>query len=159
MLASEGRALYGRVDWNNAHQLPSSTSCRRALYGRVDWNWSGYQVRKKHRSRALYGRVDWNGRQVNCLLTRQLSRSLRARGLKQAKWERERLICQVALFTGAWIETESLSIGLLLYYVALFTGAWIETVAYAMSYSLCRVALFTGAWIETACLTFTNCNN
>ena len=34
----------------------------------------------------------------------------------------------VALFTGAWIETGKLILGLVAEQVALFTGAWIETI-------------------------------
>jgi len=104
----------------------------------------------------------------------QLSRSLRARGLKFYD------ICQkhnepaVALFTGAWIEMSLLTKsfitgnpsrslrarGLKLMTcqtlqdhenVALFTGAWIEIVTYIYSFTLyVSVALFTGAWIEIA---------
>ena len=58
-------------------------------------------------------------------------------------------IIRVALFTGAWIETQHGRHGVQHCRVALFTGAWIETVAPPAAVVRYDVALFTGAWIET----------
>ena len=57
----------------------------------------------------------------------------------------------VALFTRAWIEIDSVLYCHVLAEVALFTRAWIE-----MAYNFCKtrnasVALFTRAWIEIIC--------
>ncbi len=106
-------------------------------------------------------------------LTLILSRSSRARGLKPLNLDKIFFILQVALFTGAWIETSStLMRKESKHRVALFTGAWIETFVTLteeeqgdlsrssrarglkqqdghLFQDLGRVALFTGAWIET----------
>ena len=51
---------------------------------------------------------------------------------------------------GAWIETQQLSIYLLLLEVAPFMGAWIETRTGPRGDYSTLVAPFMGAWIETA---------
>ena len=54
----------------------------------------------------------------------------------------------VALFTGAWIEIDSLILVSAQKVVALFTGAWIEMLTPKAKLPELSVALFTGAWIE-----------
>ena len=58
-----------------------------------------------------------------------MSRSLRARGLKLYLEGQTYCLSDVALFTGAWIETLSPCVPYPLSFVALFTGAWIETIS------------------------------
>ena len=60
-------------------------------------------------------------------MIKTLSRSLRARGLKQSPAYLRLDVAPVALFTGAWIETHSVLFAIVNNFVALFTGAWIET--------------------------------
>ena len=99
------------------------------------------------------------------------SHSSRVRGLKLIAGRRRVAAMQVALFTGAWIETIERRRPQCRLLVALFTGAWIET-SDSVYRSVCvlshssrvrglklsehnvdivveSVALFTGAWIET----------
>ena len=79
----------------------------RALYGRVDWNITFSPYPQKYVCRALYGRVDWNFPLALQPPQSVPSRSLRARGLKRSNHKPSFPPSKVALFTGAWIETNN----------------------------------------------------
>ena len=57
----------------------------------------------------------------------------------------------VAPRTGAWIETLTTLVMVILLDVAPRTGAWIETAISSRRSPTSSVAPRTGAWIETAC--------
>ena len=59
------------------------------------------------------------------------------------------MICTVASFTDAWIETVGIDVLDRVAKVASFTDAWIETRQRYSGHHSCYVASFTDAWIET----------
>ncbi len=59
------------------------------------------------------------------------SRPTRARGLKQSRTIRLKILHLVAPHTGAWIETNAWDWVTSLFHVAPHTGAWIETLYYS----------------------------
>ena len=56
---------------------------------------------------------------------------------------------KVAPYVGAWIETKSVLINILVKAVAPYVGAWIETHSTSTPNMASMVAPYVGAWIET----------
>jgi len=109
------------------HSPEKSALCR-AFHGRVDRNTLKQQIVVFRYGRAFHGRVDRNDKRA----------TVADNG------------CEVAPFTGAWIETPEKSVlSFRAWQVAPFTGAWIETSDGVNRETKRRVAPFTGAWIET----------
>ncbi len=82
-----------------------------------------------------------------------VSRSSRARGLKQSTTNTALNVACVALFTGAWIETTHARLSLNAVRVALFTGAWIETFS-LRSYKPETAESFCRDWLLLVTQTF-----
>ena len=83
------------------------------------------------------------------------SHSIWVRGLKQRQSQQKGRQYSVALYMGAWIETESQINELVDKVVALYMGAWIETLIALQTLQRLQVALYMGAWIETVAATET----